>query len=81
MTTATRRLSRLTDFSDSARALRLDNPVTFKSLNSFHRNWHGSISNIWNTLPAYLLLEVMLQDGAPYLSLSSFVVTDDIYFF
>ena len=35
VTTVTRRLSRLIDLSDPARALRLDNLVTFKSLNSF----------------------------------------------
>ena len=43
--------------SDPSRALRLNNPVTFKCLNSFRRSYHGSISNIWNTLPAHLLLE------------------------
>ena len=57
LTTAARISSRLTDLSDPARALRLDNPVTFKSLNRFRKSWHGSISNIWNTLPAHLLLE------------------------
>ena len=56
-TTATRRSSRLTDLSDPARALRLDTFITFKSLDHFRRSWHGSISSIWRTLPADLLLQ------------------------
>ena len=36
----TRRSSRLTDLSDPSQSLRLNNPITFKSLDSFHRSWH-----------------------------------------
>ena len=57
VTTITRRSSRLTGLSDPAQALRLNNPITFKSLDSFHRSWHGAISTIWDTLLANLLLQ------------------------
>ena len=51
-----RRSSRLHNLSDPAQALRLQNPITFRSLDCYHQSWHGVISSIWNTLPADLLL-------------------------
>ena len=52
-----RRSSRLPHLSDPAQALRLQNPVTFRSLDCYHRSWHGVISSLWNALPAELLLQ------------------------
>ena len=43
--------------SDPARALRLQNLITFRTLDCYRRSWHGAISSIWNTLPANLLLQ------------------------
>ena len=57
VTNTARRSSRLNDLSDPARASRLHNPVTFRSLDSFCRSWHAVISTIWDALPANLLLQ------------------------
>ena len=57
VTNITRGSSRLNDLSDPARACRLYNPVTFRSLDSFRRSWHAVISTVWDTLPASLLLQ------------------------
>ena len=42
---------------DPARACRLYNPVTFKSLDCFCRSWQVVIPAVWDTLPASLLLQ------------------------
>ena len=52
-----RRSSHLNSLSDPARALRLRNPITFRTLDCYRRSWHGIISSIQNTLPANLLLQ------------------------
>ena len=57
LTNIARRSSCLNDLSDPAQASRLHNPVTFRSLDSFHRSWHAVISTIWDALPANLLLQ------------------------
>ena len=57
VTSAPRRSSRLNNLSDPARALRLQNPITFRTLDCYRRSWHGIISSIWDTLPANLLLQ------------------------
>ena len=57
VTSIPRRSSRLNNLSDLARALRLQNPITFRTLDCYHRSWHGAISSIWNTLPANLLFQ------------------------
>ena len=43
VTNVTRRSSRLNDLLDPARACRLHNSVTFKSLDCFRRSWHAVI--------------------------------------
>ena len=48
---------RFNDLLDPARTCRLHNPVTFKSLDCLHRNWHAVIPAVWDTLPASLLLQ------------------------
>ena len=45
------------NLSDSSQAIRLQNPITFRSLDCYRRNWHDVISSIWNALPADLLLQ------------------------
>ena len=57
VTSVPRRSSRLNNLSDPARALRLQNPITFRTLDCYRRSWHGAISSIWNTLPANLLFQ------------------------
>ena len=57
VTSAHRRSSRLNNLSDPAQALRLQNPIIFRTLDCYHRSWHSAILSIWNTLPANLLLQ------------------------
>ena len=57
VTSIPRRSSRLHNLSDPAQALRLQNPITFRSLDCYRKSWHGVISSIWNTLPDNLLLQ------------------------
>ena len=57
LTSIPRRSSRLHNLSDPAQALRLQNPIIFRSLDCYRRSWHGVISSIWNTLSTDLLLQ------------------------
>ena len=57
ITSFIRRSFCLNDLSNLPRAYRLHNPITFRSLDSFHRSWHAVISTVWDTLPASLLLQ------------------------
>ena len=56
-TSIPRRSSCLHHLSDPTQALRLQNSVTFRSLDCYRRSWHGVISSLWNALPAELLLQ------------------------
>ena len=57
VTSVPRRFSRFNNLSDPAQALRLQNPITFRSLDCCRRSWHGVISSLWNSLLADLLLQ------------------------
>ena len=60
-----RKSSHFNNFSDPAQALGMQNSIAIKSLDCYHRGWHGVISSIWNTLPAELLLQAMQWVGTP----------------
>ena len=56
ITSVSRRSSHLNNLPDPAQAFRLQNTITFKSLDCYCRSWHGAIPSLWNNLPANLLL-------------------------
>ena len=50
VTSIPRRSSCFNNLSNPAQALRLQNPITFRSLDCCRRSWHGVILSIWNIL-------------------------------
>ena len=53
----TLRSSRRLHSSDSASHLRFHNPINYRTLDRFRRSWQITVVDLWNLIPADLLLE------------------------